>query len=91
MILSSSYALVLTDVSLFIAALRRPKLDQDGINRVLRTLHHREHRYTTFIQPEVLALYSLGLELNETVLSLQEINQKSKYLSSVDLGVLCIR
>ena len=90
-ILSSSYALVLTDVSLFIAALRRPKLDQDGINWVLRALHHREHCYTTFIQPEVLALYSLGLELNETVLSLQEINQKSKYLSSVDLGVLYIR
>jgi hypothetical protein len=57
---------------------------------VLRALHHREHRYTTFIQLEVLALYSFGPEPNETVLFIQEINQKSEYLSSDGLCVLCV-
>ena len=82
--------MVFTDISLFIAALRCPKLDQDGINRVLRALHHREHRFTTFIQPEVLALYSLGPEPSENILSIQEINQKSKHLSSDDLAVFYV-
>ncbi len=89
-ILSSSHVLVLIDALLFIAALKHPKLDQDGINKVLRALHHREHRYRTFIQLEVLALYSFGPELNETVLFIQEINQKSEYLSSDGLCVLCV-
>uniref|UniRef100_A0A2N9I3K9 Uncharacterized protein n=1 Tax=Fagus sylvatica TaxID=28930 RepID=A0A2N9I3K9_FAGSY len=72
------------------SALKHPKLDQDEINKVLRALHHREHRYRTFIQLEVLALYSFGPELNETVLFIQEINQKSEYLSSDGLCVLCV-
>ena len=70
MILLSSVKLMLINVILFIAALRHPKLDQDGINRVLRVLHHQKHRYTSFIQPKVLALYSFGPEPNETILSI---------------------
>jgi hypothetical protein len=45
---------------------------------VLRALHHNEHHYKHFIRPELLALYSFGLEPSEAVLSLQEINQRSK-------------
>ena len=90
MILSSSYELMLIDALLFIAALKHPKLDQDGINRVLRALHHQEHRFTTFIQLEVLALYSFGPKPNETVLTIQEINQKSEYLSLDSLCVLYV-
>uniref|UniRef100_A0A2N9EJW5 Uncharacterized protein n=1 Tax=Fagus sylvatica TaxID=28930 RepID=A0A2N9EJW5_FAGSY len=58
------------------SALRRPKLDSDGHNRVLRALHHNEHHYKHFIRPELLALYSFGPEPSEAVLSLQEINQR---------------
>uniref|UniRef100_A0A2N9GE05 Uncharacterized protein n=1 Tax=Fagus sylvatica TaxID=28930 RepID=A0A2N9GE05_FAGSY len=58
------------------SALKRPKLGQDGHNRVLRALHHGEHHYKHFIRPELLALYSFGPEPSEAVLSLQEINQK---------------
>ena len=61
------------------AALKRPKLNQDGHNRVLRALHHKEHHFKHFIQPELLALYSFGPEPSEAVLSLQEINQKSEF------------
>jgi hypothetical protein len=81
--LLSSYKSMLTDVLLFIAVLKRPKLNQDGLNRVLRALHHKDHHYTNFIQPEVLALYSFGPEPNETVLSIHETNQKSKYSRQV--------
>uniref|UniRef100_A0A2N9FXG2 Uncharacterized protein n=1 Tax=Fagus sylvatica TaxID=28930 RepID=A0A2N9FXG2_FAGSY len=58
------------------SALRRPKLNEDGHNRVLRALHHNQHHYKYFIRPELLALYSFGPEPSEAVLSLQEINQK---------------
>ncbi len=77
MILLSSLIL-LTNVSCF-AALKRPKLNQDGLNRVLWVLHHREHHYTNFIQPKVLAFYLFGLEPNKTGLLLQETYQKSRY------------
>ncbi len=62
---------MLIDVFRFVVALKCPKLNQEGLNRVLRVLHHRDYHYTNFIQPEVLALYSFGPEPNETVLSLQ--------------------
>uniref|UniRef100_A0A2N9F733 Uncharacterized protein n=1 Tax=Fagus sylvatica TaxID=28930 RepID=A0A2N9F733_FAGSY len=58
------------------SVLRRPKLDSDDHNRVLRALHHNEHHFKHFIRPELLALYSFGPEPSEAVLSLQEINQK---------------
>uniref|UniRef100_A0A2N9I0Y0 Uncharacterized protein n=1 Tax=Fagus sylvatica TaxID=28930 RepID=A0A2N9I0Y0_FAGSY len=58
------------------STLKHPKLNQERLNRVLQALHHRDHHYTNFIQPEVLALYSFGLEPNETVLSLQITNQQ---------------
>uniref|UniRef100_A0A2N9GAI2 Uncharacterized protein n=1 Tax=Fagus sylvatica TaxID=28930 RepID=A0A2N9GAI2_FAGSY len=58
------------------SALKRPKLGQDGHNRVLRALHHEQHHFKHFIRPELLALYSFGPEPSEAVLSLQEINQK---------------
>uniref|UniRef100_A0A2N9EW45 Major facilitator superfamily (MFS) profile domain-containing protein n=1 Tax=Fagus sylvatica TaxID=28930 RepID=A0A2N9EW45_FAGSY len=58
------------------SALKRPKLNSDGHNRVLRALHHNEHHFKHFIRPELLALYSFGPEPSEVVLSLQEINQK---------------
>uniref|UniRef100_A0A2N9I7P4 Uncharacterized protein n=1 Tax=Fagus sylvatica TaxID=28930 RepID=A0A2N9I7P4_FAGSY len=63
------------------SALRRPKLDENGHNRVLRSLHHTQHHYKHFIRPELLALYSFGPEPSEAVLSLQEINQKSSLRS----------
>ncbi len=63
------------------AALKRPKLNSDGHNRVLRALHHNEHHFKHFIRPKLLALYSFGPELSEAVLSLQEINQKSECLN----------
>ena len=63
----------------FFAALKRLKLNQDGHNKVLRVLHHREHHFKHFIQPELLALYSFGPDPSEAVLSLQEINQKSEF------------
>uniref|UniRef100_A0A2N9H9P7 Uncharacterized protein n=1 Tax=Fagus sylvatica TaxID=28930 RepID=A0A2N9H9P7_FAGSY len=44
------------------SALKRPKLDQDDHNRVIRALHHEEHHFKHFIRPELLALYSFGLE-----------------------------
>jgi hypothetical protein len=72
------YILGITDVFHFVAALKRPKLNQEDLNRMLRVLHHRDHHYTNFIQPEVLALYSFGPEPNETVLSLQITNQRSR-------------
>jgi hypothetical protein len=72
------YILVFTDVFRFVTALKHPKLNQEGLNRVLQALHHRDHHYTNFIQPEVLALYSFGPEPNETVLSLQITNQQSR-------------
>uniref|UniRef100_A0A2N9GVU6 Uncharacterized protein n=1 Tax=Fagus sylvatica TaxID=28930 RepID=A0A2N9GVU6_FAGSY len=59
-----------------VEALRRPKLNEDGHNRVLRALHHKQHHYKHFIRPELLALYSFGPEPSEDVLSLQEINKK---------------
>ena len=62
------------------SALKRPKLSQEGLNRVLKAFNHRDHHYTNFIQPDLLALYSFGPEPNETVLSLQETNQKSRCL-----------
>ncbi len=68
-----------TNVYFFFAALKRLQLNQDGHNRVLRALHHREHHYKRFIRPELLALYSFGPEPKEVVLSLQEINEKSEY------------
>jgi hypothetical protein len=74
-LLSSSIFLI--DVFRFTAALKRPKLNQDRVNRVLRALYHKDHHYTNFVQPEVLALYSFGSEPNETVLSLLETNQRS--------------
>uniref|UniRef100_A0A2N9GAD2 Uncharacterized protein n=1 Tax=Fagus sylvatica TaxID=28930 RepID=A0A2N9GAD2_FAGSY len=58
------------------SALKRPKLNSDSHNRVLRALHHNEHHFKHFIRPELLALYSFGPEPSEAVLSLQEINQK---------------
>uniref|UniRef100_A0A2N9I5P2 Uncharacterized protein n=1 Tax=Fagus sylvatica TaxID=28930 RepID=A0A2N9I5P2_FAGSY len=58
------------------SALRRPKLNEDGHNRVLWALHHNQHHYKYFIRPELLALYSFEPEPSEVVLSLQEINQK---------------
>uniref|UniRef100_A0A2N9HB48 Uncharacterized protein n=1 Tax=Fagus sylvatica TaxID=28930 RepID=A0A2N9HB48_FAGSY len=57
-------------------SLRRPKLGEDGHNRVLRALHHDEHHFKHFIRPELLASYSFGPEPSEAVLSLQEINRK---------------
>ena len=63
----------------FFAALKQPKLDQDGHNRVLRALHHREHHFKHFIRPELLVLYSFGPEQSEAILLLQEINQKSEF------------
>ncbi|GMY11028.1 hypothetical protein FCV25MIE_06267, partial [Fagus crenata] len=56
--------------------LKRPQLDEDSHNRVLRALHHKEHHFKHFIRPELLALYSFGPKPSEAVLSLQEINQK---------------
>jgi hypothetical protein len=41
--------LVFTDVFHFVAALKRPKLNQEGLNRVFRALQHRDHHYTNFI------------------------------------------
>uniref|UniRef100_A0A2N9GRU2 Uncharacterized protein n=1 Tax=Fagus sylvatica TaxID=28930 RepID=A0A2N9GRU2_FAGSY len=66
------------------SALRRPKLDSDGHNRVLRALHHNEHHYKHFIRPELLALYSFGPEPSEAVLSLQEINQRRMAIAKLN-------
>ena len=70
--------LLLTSFHFFLAALKRPKLGADGHNRVLRALHHNQHHFKHFIRPQLLALYSFGPEPSEAVLTLQEINQKSK-------------
>ena len=67
------------DTSFLFIALRRPKLSQYSHNRVFRALHHREHHFKSFIRLELLALYLFGPEPSETVLSLQEINQKNEY------------
>uniref|UniRef100_A0A2N9IZ84 Uncharacterized protein n=1 Tax=Fagus sylvatica TaxID=28930 RepID=A0A2N9IZ84_FAGSY len=47
----------------------RPTLDKEGRDWVLRALHHKDHHYTNFIQPELLVFYSFGLQPNQTVLS----------------------
>ncbi len=44
---------------------------------MLRALHHKDHHYTNFIQPELLAFHSFSLEPNQKVLSLQLSNQRS--------------
>ena len=79
-----------TDVFCFVATLKRPKLDQDGRNRVLRALYHKDHHYTNFIQLEVLAIYSFGPEPNEIVLLIQETNQKSRYSRQVVCAYLVL-
>uniref|UniRef100_A0A2N9EF38 Uncharacterized protein n=1 Tax=Fagus sylvatica TaxID=28930 RepID=A0A2N9EF38_FAGSY len=38
------------------SGIKHPKLSQEGQNRVLRALHHRDHHYTNFIQPETACL-----------------------------------
>jgi hypothetical protein len=88
---------VLHDLSLtssfifsLLAALKRPKLNQDGHNRVLRALHQNVHHYKHYIRPDLLALYSFGPEPSEAVLSLQEINQKSECFSRVKLLILLV-
>ena len=78
------------DVFFSLAALKRPKLNSDGHNRVLRALHHNQHHFKHFIRPELLALYSFGPEPSEAVLSLQEINQKSECLSWMISFVLLV-
>jgi hypothetical protein len=67
-----------TDVSFLFVAFRRPELSQDGQNRVLQALHHKEHHYKKFIQPELLELYSFEPESSEDVLSQELINQQSE-------------
>ena len=59
----------------FFAAIRRPKLTQEGQDRVLRALHHKDHHYKKFIQPDLFALYSFGPEPSQEVLSLNLTNQ----------------
>ena len=71
---------LVTDAYFLFAALKRSQLSQDGHNRELRALHHREHHYKRFIRLELLAMYPFGPEPNEAVLSLQEINEKNEYL-----------
>jgi hypothetical protein len=58
---------------------RRPKLNQEGQNKVLRALHYKDHHYTKFIQPDLLALYSFGPEPSQDVLSHDLTNQRSEY------------
>uniref|UniRef100_A0A2N9I3H4 Uncharacterized protein n=1 Tax=Fagus sylvatica TaxID=28930 RepID=A0A2N9I3H4_FAGSY len=43
------------------SGIKHPKLSQEGQNRVLRALHHRDHHYTNFIQPKLLAFHSFGM------------------------------
>ena len=71
--------MVCIDVFLLFAAIKCLKLNQEGKNRVLRALHHKDHHYTKFIQPELVTLYSFGPEPSQTVLSLKLSNQRSKY------------
>uniref|UniRef100_A0A2N9G0U8 Uncharacterized protein n=1 Tax=Fagus sylvatica TaxID=28930 RepID=A0A2N9G0U8_FAGSY len=70
------------------STLKRPKLNREGLNRVLRALHHRDHHYTNFIQPDLLTLYSFGPEPNEMVLSIQETNQKRMATAKLNKGKL---
>ena len=65
---------VCIDVFLLFAAIKRSKLNQEGQNRVLRALHHKDHHYTKFIQLELLALYSFGPKPSQTILSLDLSN-----------------
>ncbi len=66
-------------MSLFsFAAIKRSKLSQEGQNRVLRVLHHNDHHYTKFIQPDLLAFYSFCPEPSQEVLSLDLTNQRSE-------------
>ena len=53
----------------FFVALRRLELSQEGQNRVLRALHHKDHHYKKFIWPKLLALYSFGPKPSQDVLS----------------------
>ena len=83
-----SFSNLFCDVFFFsLAALKRPKLNSDGHNRVLRALHHNQHHFKHFIRPELLALYSFGPQPSEAVLSLQEINQKSECHSRMSYNV----
>jgi hypothetical protein len=66
------------DVFHLFAEIKRPKLSQEGKNRVLRALHHKDHHYTNFIQPELLAFHSSGPEPNQKFLALKLSNQRSK-------------
>ncbi len=68
----------MTDVFLFLVALRRPELSQDGHNRVLQALHHRDHHYKKFIGLELLVLYLFRPEPSEDVVSQELINQQSE-------------
>ena len=73
--------LLLTSFHFFLAALKRPKLGADGHNRVLRALHHNQHHFKHFIRPQLLALYSFGLEPSEAVLTCRRSIRKVSVLT----------
>uniref|UniRef100_A0A2N9FXT1 Uncharacterized protein n=1 Tax=Fagus sylvatica TaxID=28930 RepID=A0A2N9FXT1_FAGSY len=64
--------------------IKRPKLSQEGKNRVLRALHHKDHHYTNFIQPELLAFHSSGPEPNQKFLALKLSNQRRMATTKVN-------
>uniref|UniRef100_A0A2N9F9M7 Tf2-1-like SH3-like domain-containing protein n=1 Tax=Fagus sylvatica TaxID=28930 RepID=A0A2N9F9M7_FAGSY len=67
-----------------VTAIKRLKLSQEGKNRVLRVLHHKDHHYTNFIQPELLSFHSFCPEPNQKFLSLKLSNQRRMATTKVN-------
>jgi hypothetical protein len=62
----------------FHAALTRPALSQVWRDHVLRAHHLSNRHYTNYIQPDLLFRHSFDPEPSAVVLTLIQVNEKSK-------------
>ena len=74
---------VFEELYLFRIALTRPAFSQVWRDRVLRAYHLTNHQYIHYIQPDLLFRHSFSSEPSSTVLSLIQVNEKSKCLLSL--------
>ena len=74
---------VFEELYLFRIALTHPAFSQVWRDRVLRAYHLTNHQYIHYIQPDLLFRHSFSSEPSSTVLSLIQVNEKSKCLLSL--------
>jgi hypothetical protein len=66
---------------LFLAALNRPLLNSVWHERIWRILDIEDRRYNIFIEPDLLATFSLGPVPSSSVRALVKANKKRRSLS----------